>query len=78
MLNIRGYGKFKIPLIEYRTGEEKPSTIAMCGGDKTGLRGWHCFTLLAMANKSRSRPKAIPAATRATVSFLLEVGIDMI
>ena len=63
-------------LIEYRTGEEKPSAVAE--GGKVLRRTRHHPTPLTMANKRRSRPKATPTATRAMVSFFLVVRIDMI
>ena len=65
----------KILLIEYRTGEEKPSAVAE--GGKALRRTRRRPTPPTMANKRRSRPKATPTAS-AMVSFLLEVRIDMI
>ena len=59
-------------------GVEKTSPSQLLNEATFVLQTLRHFTPLTMADKSRSRPKGIPTATRATVSFFLEVGIDMI
>ena len=59
-------------------GVEKASPPQLLNEATFVLQTLRHFTPLTMAHKSRSRPKGIPTATRATVSFFLEVGIDMI